>query len=755
VRCAIVALGGRFILLEPVLSFVAALCLCAPVHLQAVDRTDTARPVAQSPAAQPPAAPPQAPAPKAPGNKTPDDGQKATGTAAPEGPPAESGGRLVVTGDTVVVVGDPDVPIDRSSIATKTDTPLLETPRSVSITDRRTLDDRQAIDITNAHDYTVGVMPADDRGPAFARGFPMNFYDVRRDGLRTYAWSIREPVGLDRVQYLRGPAAILYGDGSPGGLVNLVLKKPLPLRRPALTPRGGGRGLGRFTADTTGPVGADREARYRLIGAGEWLENGYDNGERRLSLLPMMSFDLGASATLTVDGELYHQRGRNYRHTVPVTPDTQHGDFSKVPWGFNAASPDDHWSGWNASPGVRLDARIGRRTDLHTAVRYTRIGGDIEIEALLNLAPDGRTVNRYNYFEQSTWNELQSDSFVTTSVTTGRLAHEIVVGVEAGLSTADSVIGVGAAPPVDLYDPVYLPKPAPPPTAPTKYDVLRVGLYAQDQLRISRSVIVVPAVRWSRLGVNNRVPVAGGAAPDSTDYAVSPGVGVVVLPRENLSLYASASTGFEPPSPGEYLADGRPLSPADTASVESGVKASLLHGALDASGAVFRIRRTNVAEANGDGSYSQIAEGVSHGVEMELTGRLTRGLGVQAGYAWTDTEVTRDLSGFVGRELPNAPHHEFSAWARYRVQDGPMHGLMVASGLVYVSSRYIAGNNVNVAPAYARVDLSASYAMGQSGLGLAAGVENLGNVRYVTSGAGQVLFAGAARRVTAQLVARF
>ena len=149
-------------------------------------------------------------------------------TPKPSSPPApvtqpgqtpcvqEVGGRLVVCGEAVVVTANPDEPPRDSSIATKIETPLLETPRSVSIIDRRTLDDMGAVNITQAHDYAVGLTLLDERGPAFARGFPVGFYDLRRDGLRTYSWSVREPAAVDRIQYLRGPAAVLYGDGSPG-----------------------------------------------------------------------------------------------------------------------------------------------------------------------------------------------------------------------------------------------------------------------------------------------------------------------------------------------------------------------------------------------------------------------------------------------------------------------------------------------------------------------------------------------------------
>jgi iron complex outermembrane receptor protein len=671
--------------------------------------------------------------------------------AQDDGAVREAGGRLVVSGGTILVVADPDAPPRDSSIATKADTPLIETPRSISVTDRRTLDDRLATNIENAHDYTVGVIPMDERGPASVRGFGLGFYDLRRDGLRTFTWSVREPVALERVQYLRGPAAVLYGDGSPGGLVNLVLKTPLPIRRAEVTASAGELGFGRFTADVTGPLADDGHVRYRLIGAAERLDNGFDNNEKRLSFLPMLSFDIGQRVNVHVDGEFYEQQGRGYRHTVPSTPDTQHGDFSRMPWDLNVASPDDQWSGWSASPGVRLDARLGRRSSVHTSARYTRIGGDLDVQGLAGLAADGRTLNRFAYREISSWQEYQTDTFVSSTIDTGAIEHRLVTGFEGGLSTTDSEIGIGAAPSLDMYAPVYAPRPATPGLQPTRYDVLRLGAYAQDQIRSRPSIIIVPALRWSRLTTTDHA-VSNSAA---SDVAVLPSIGIVVLPRPWLSLYSTAALGFEPPTPGQYLEDGHALLPADNSSVEAGVKADLLRSRLALTGAVFGIRRTNVPEALTGGFYRQIGEGTSRGIETELTGSVARGLAISAGYAWTRTEVTQDVSGFVGRELPNAPHHKEDVWVRYRFPERFLDRLMLAAGVVHVSDRFLAADNAVIAPAYTRLDVSGSYELAGPRLKLGVAAQNVANTRYVTSGAGSALFAGAPRRVVIQITSAF
>ncbi len=308
----------------------------------------------------------------------------------------------------------------------------------------------------------------------------------------------------------------------------------------------------------------------------------------------------------------------------------------------------------------------------------------------------------------STWQELQVDTFLTAARATGRISHQLVVGVEAGLSTADSEIGVGAAPALDIYEPVFLPRLAAPALLPTRYDVGRLGVYVQDQMRLHPSIIVVPGFRLSRINIDDQVATTAkqGFEQDSNDVKGSPSLGVVVLPRPWLSLYASGVQGFEPPAPGQYLENGRALAVADSSSIEGGVKLDALGGRLAVSGDAFRIRRTNVPEADGLGFYRQIGEGQSHGLELEAVGSVVAGLALQAGYAWLRTEITRSDAGNLGRELPNAPHHSANVWARYRVRDGPLAGAMFGAGVVYAGDRFIAGDNVNIAPAYTRLDIS-------------------------------------------------
>jgi iron complex outermembrane receptor protein len=583
----------------------------------------------------------------------------------------------------------------------------------------------------------------------------VGFYDLRRDGLRTYSWSVRELAAVERVQYLRGPAGILYGDGSPGGLVNLMLKKPLPVRQHELSVGGGELGFRRVTADSTGPLGGGRGVRYRLVAAAEGLEDGYDNDESRVSVLPMLSFDLGARTTLHLDGEYYDQRGRGYRHVVPATAATQAGDFGAIPWELNMASPDDAWRGWNASGGLRLDTQLSERASLHAAARYTWIDGDLDVQAFAALLPDGRTAARFLYREKSEWGEYQTDVFATLALGDGRVRHRLVLGMEAGLSTVDSEIGTAPAPPLDIYEPVYGPRPQEPALSPSGSDLWRFGVYLQDQLSLGTRWSLVPGLRVSRLRLDDRSPAAR-AAPEgalSSDTALTPSLGIVFRARPMLSIYASYAEGFEPGVPGQFLEDGRALDPVESRSLEAGLKADWLGGRLAASLAGFGIRQTNVPEPDARGFYRQIAEGESRGVEAEIVGNPARGLIVRAGYAWTDAEIAEDAAGFAGNALPNAPEHKANLWARYRLP-GRLERLALAAGVVHVSERFTARDNRVRIPPYTRLDSSALVDLVPSRLELTLVGQNLTNARYVTSETAG-FFAGPPRRLAATLTARF
>jgi iron complex outermembrane receptor protein len=326
--------------------------------------------------------------------------------------------------------------------------------------------------------------------------------------------------------------------------------------------------------------------------------------------------------------------------------------------------------------------------------------------------------------------------------------------MEAGLSTVDSLIGTAPAPPLDIYEPVYGPRPPEPTLAPSGSDQWRFGVYLQDQLSIGTRLTLVPAVRLSRLRREDRSPaaLAAPAGGVSTETPFTPSLGIVLRLRPALSLYASCAEGFEPAAPGQHLEDGRALEPVESRAFEAGVKAELVGRRLLVSVAGFGSRQTNVPEADTRGFYRQIGAGESRGVEAEVVGCPARGLVVRAGYAWTDADVVEDAAGFSGNALPNAPEHKAHGWLRGRLP-GRLDHLSLAAGVVHVSERFSSRDNRVRVPPYTRFDATAFVEL-SARLELSLVAQNLANTRSVTSGGG-AFFAGPPRRLAATLTARF
>ncbi|MEM7585903.1 MAG: TonB-dependent siderophore receptor [Acidobacteriota bacterium] len=661
----------------------------------------------------------------------------------------EAGGRLVVESVTVTSKA-PGFRTESTSVATKSNTPLLLVPLNVSVTGREQLDDMQVINIGKSHDYSTGFTTTSYNGLAMSRGFSVSWYDHRRDGLRTFSWSIREPVGLDRIQYLRGPAGVLYGDGSPGGLVNLVVKKPLPVAMYHAGVQGGNLGYQRITGDATGPLTADERVQYRVVSAWESLDNSNDNDERRFSILPSLSIRIGDSTTLSLDAEFYSEDARGAGQALPPTPDMLAGDLSGAPFGFNAANPDDKWSNWNASPGIRVDSVLGRRSSVHSAFRYTKIVSDNDYHVPFGLFPDNRTVLRFIVRGGTDWREYQSDTFFTYDYDSDSVDHRLVGGFEVGYSTTDGESGFGPAAPVDLFNPVY--SPAPENTLfsfASDSDTRRYGAYVQDQVSFGR-LHLLGSLRWSRVRIRNSL-----AGTESDEEAYSPRVGVVYQLSDRYSVYASFTDGFEPPGAGIILEDGRPADATRSDSYEVGFKANLLDSRLTLTAAAYDLRRTNILEFRQDtGLYRQIGEGTSEGFEIDLVGSLTQNLEIRTGYANNRTEITRDTDGFTGNEFLNAPRHNFSLWGTYNFRQGRLAGLALKAGGVYVSERFADSANQTQVPSYIRYDAGVAYAL-QNGLVLDLSVDNLTDIDYIQSGSETAWNYGNKRRVSLSVRKQF
>ncbi len=615
-----------------------------------------------------------------------------------------------------------------SSIATKVETDLLEVAQGVSTINLEFMEDISIRNLTDALDYIPGVFRQGYEGPATSRGFSLGYYDYRRDGMRIFTWSIREPVFNERIQYLRGPASVLYGEGSPGGMVNLVTKQPQLEREHKVTAATGNFGFTRVTFDSTGPINDGESVLYRLLGAHETSDNVNDNDETRIALMPIVTW-IRDDLTLTADTEIYYEKQASY--AAAVAPDW---NFDALIDDVSVANPGDEWINWNVSPGLRADWDVDDSFSVHSSLRVTKIISENDTHRLVGFDPASSVATRLFLVGENEWWEYQSDSFIIKRFDWGDWEHSFVAGFEISKSTyeGDSAIYFGT--PLDINNPVYGEANTAFPLfgGPSESETDRYGAYIQNQFSWNDKWHFVAAVRFDEVKLTDIDPVAG-TEEDFNNDALSPKVGVVYKFSDSASLYLSWGDSFQAPSAGQILEDGSRPDPITTESIETGVKWNALNDNLAVTLGVFHMNRVGELQGIGfTGLFRQLGETESRGVEFEVSGNVNDNWDLKAGVTYLKTEILNDESdpSVIGNEMPRAPNLNVSLWNKYTFDNDFGVGL----GIIHMGDSYTdrANTENQKVPDYTRVDAGLYYDPTDN-LSFSLFVENVADETYVTS----------------------
>jgi len=623
--------------------------------------------------------------------------------------------------EVVVTEESPGYAASRSSSATRTDTPLLQTPQSVSVLKRSLLDDQDVHSLSDALVNVSGVVPTKPEEALLIapiiRGFPAETY---LDGLSIFggnqqAFNPAGLVGVERIEVLKGPSSSLYGGGlgSPlGGLINIEST------RPEIGKNGGFVGVRAGSYSTTNPYGdynvtlSDKLA-IRL--AGEYQENTswIDKVHgKRVFFQPSILFKPDAQTEILFSGQYNRTRqleysglpaqqalaGQVYRNAFPGAPNGQpmtdiNNRLGKVELRHKF---DD---------GVRLEA---------SAQFYTsNVGeyGSFIYPALA--APDAATPTTYPIFPltmstRTRETALDAHLIAPFNMLGGR--HEWVVGVAYDLTKFYSGMGfdgtsVGS---IDLSNPQYnLAFGDKTPINSTQTDRYRtLATYVQDQAHYGR---------WHFTGALRLTQLEFQEAEQGTDktyHRVSPRAGVNYDLLQGLALYAGYATAFR--APFGFIGSTIPK-PETSRNIELGIKLDDKVRKLSGTLAVFEQTRDNVATADPANPLVSIQTGQqrARGVEADMTWEPVRALSLLANYAYTRAVVTQDNTIPVGDSLARVPKHSGRLAFRYRVLDGAAQGLSFGAGITAIGRRQlILPNSVSV-PGMATVDAQAAYDFGR------------------------------------------
>ncbi len=606
-----------------------------------------------------------------------------------------------------------------STTATKTDAPLIEIPQSVSVITLDQLTSRNVQTVNEAIRYTGGV-DVDTYGTESRydwiniRGFDQSTYGLYRDNSRWQSGQVSgqiDPYMLQEVDVVKGPSSVLYGQNQPGGLVNLVTKRPPSRQLGEVVLNYGSFDRMQAQVDVGGPIDPGGRWSYRLTGLVRQSDTQVDHvPDDRWFVAPALTWTPSAATTWTLLAD-YQRDETGWSQFLPSQGTFRPNPNGKIPRDTFTGEPGydffdrDQWS-----VGSLFEHRINDTWTVRNTLRYSSI--DYEGKNVFGggLQSDLRTLNRYGFGNSLDLDLFTMDTNAYVQVATGRVEHSILFGVDYSDSTSTIVSGFAGAPPIDIYHPVYG---AQIPDLFTYYDtrqpVTLLGIYAQDQMKFGPKLVVTAAARHDSTDITTDDRIAGTKIKQDPS-SVTGRLGLSYLTDVGLAPYVSYSTSFLPVTGVDFY--GKPYDPTEGEQIEGGLKFQPRSSNSFLTASVFEITQTNVQVPDPVNPLNTLQQGEvrSRGVELEAVGNVARGLNFNAAYSYLDQEVTRSTKpGIEGKRPPLAPDQLFSAGGEYTVTRGPLTGVGFGAGVRYVGSR--AGDEANTieVPSYTLFDASVRY----------------------------------------------
>lgn len=582
---------------------------------------------------------------------------------------------------------------DKATIGGKGAVPLRQIPQSVSVVTRERIQDQNFTQLEDAARRSPGLLVLRNdpgRSSIFVRGFEFDQFSV--DGLPAPMSSIHgtqpDLAIFDRIEILRGPAALYSGNGEPGGSVNLARKRATFDPQFSTSASIGSWNNFRTEVDASGSLNEAQTVRGRIAGAFQDRDSFVDVNENQVWVgYGTLEFDITDNTTLSIAA--WHQE----RESVPFNglaafsngtniwlPDVSRSTFTGANWNtFDNATTDvlaelEHRldNGGHVKAGLRYSDREADMFYGYNQGVFNPVTGNAAAVGLLAREYEG--------------DSLSGDVHLSTPFEAWGLEHNFLIGAdfrdysETMRSNAGLITWPGGAPPINVYDPnPNWPVPSfnYGPWQPT--ETQQAGIYSQ--LRV-KPVEPFTIVLGGRVGWFEGSSV--GTSYDETKFV--PYAAAILDLTDQISVYASYAETFQqqtallPPASGGEL-----VGPREGTQYEAGIKGSFYGGALNTSLAAFYLEDANRAIAQGGTGFALPADVEVKGFEAEISGNIAEGWDVYASYSYAVNEYTRHPTG-VDVFLSYWPKHTFNLWTKYAFQNPKLEGWHVAGGLKAVSS---------------------------------------------------------------------
>lgn len=641
----------------------------------------------------------------------------------------------------------------------------MDLPQSISIVGREVIEQQQTLRLSDVLANANGVYVMGTTGGTQeelgARGFNFGSNNTFKNGVRFNNGVMPEVSALERVELLKGGNAILFGNVSAGGVINLVTRKPKFERGGEITMRAGSYDFYKPSLDLYGAVGNSEHVAYRINTTYENAGSFRDHvSSERFYINPSFLVNAGNRTQVLVEGDyLNDERTLDYgigaiNYTIP---DISRDRFIGALWSYNNSS--------QRSASVTVTHQLSDQWKVNVVGGFQNYTNDLYGTARPNAS--GRMIS-----EDGTWvrslqrREVDEDYYlaqvdVTGAFNTGVLKHKLLVGADRDAYNTDNltfnILTNPQNPSSTVYDTINIfdlslhkqrqDIPQADVSSIATNHTRRVGVYAQDLIEITEKLKLLAGIRYSYIELQNEtLKVSDGSitAGDATyDDAFSPRLGMVYQPIKSLSLFTSYTNNFETNSGTDNKGEALPPSVIDQ--FELGVKNDFLKGLLSANVTFYKIVNSNLAQTILSGSpdfnpefpnaRELAGEVTSKGVELDLMSKPVQGLSLIAGYSYNDTRYTRSTQYIEGSRLRYNPQHTGNASVFYTLQRGILRGAEAGFTAHYVGDR-VAGRSTQLnvpndarklipIPDYFQFDASVAYSW--SSLSFRVKVSNIFN----------------------------
>lgn len=656
--------------------------------------------------------------------------------------------QVAALADKVTVRGTETLVVKRDETATRTDTPLIETPQSVTIITAAQIAEQASPNVQEALRYTAGVRNElygiDNRGDWFSfRGSDQS--TVLLNGMRLPLsgwWGVMrdEPYAYSEMAVLRGPSSIIAGQNDPGGVLNLMSKRPQSQNSREIGVRLGNHNHAEFQFDATGPLKADRSLLYRVVATGKNSDTQIQYAdENRILLAPSLTWQ-NTRGSLTTYGEYQYDRSKNTNAFLGREGTLEPAPNGPIPTDVFIGEPDwDRYGGTRWRAGYEARLFLNPSWQLRQSLRYDNVQGLMEtmyaawwdgfVDASGTPDASGRYLGRYWYAADDSSHITTTEALLQGRQRTGSVEHTLLFGLDALWHDATHLDAENLGTPLDVYTPTYgtLPRPVYAGDAvTTESQVQRVGFFAQDQMKVSDRLSVRAGLRQDRVG-NTVVD-----SESTTDWATTGNVGAVYKITPGLAPYASYSQSFDPVA--GTNAAGEAFQPKRGEQVEVGMKWESQAAPAQMSAAYYTITEHNrlVTDPDDFAQSIQIGEAKLEGIELEARGEIAS-WSAMGSYTWTQARAS--AASFGGdldpnQQLEGIPEYQASLWAVHDFTHFGLQGVRFGGGLRYIGRVGDGTGNVFV-PNVTLFDLMGSYAINNWRVSL--NVNNLTDKPYIAT----------------------